>query len=305
MHAMNEMHRYAYGRALVGDRFEYVSTAPQGPYAIYYEAELRRIAEGQPPQPVAGRHFVERHAYDALQLRKLIFAELENPWLKPGIQQSCRALPDLDCYGGAQMTDEHFMRRYRDAGGHRSVIKDMCEKHSGELVYVWDHLYLFDFIPKYDAEHMSRLPFWHPQLLTDDGHRQDLAEYWDELVRASRRGKGGRPSRQDYFNTAVQTPSSIWAVGLDRRLDRHRCACGIVETRFFSLEALIWEFCGWYSLKDIYTFFCLQPQLSLRRPRQQSSTKGQKGQPGQKGQAGQKGQPGQKGQAGHKGENWW
>ena len=66
MAAVDEMHRYAYWVALVGDRYEYVSTAPQGPYAIYYEAELRRIAEGQPvadrpPQPVAGRHFVERH----------------------------------------------------------------------------------------------------------------------------------------------------------------------------------------------------------------------------------------------------
>ena len=153
------------------------------------------------------------------------------------------------------------MRQYQPKGGHKSVIKDMCEKHSGELVYVWDDLHTYVFIPEYCAEYMSRLPFWHPQLLTDNGHRQDLAEAWDEHVRASRRGGGGSPSRQDFFNTAVQTPSSIWAVGLDRRLMdvRHRCACGIVETRFFSLEALIWEFCGWYSLKDIYTFFASSP----------------------------------------------
>ena len=155
------------------------------------------------------------------------------------------------------------MRVYQHAGSnaHRAVIKDMCEKHSGELMYVWDKLHTYNIIPDYAAPHMNRLPFWHPQLLINDRHRHDLGEAWDEYIRASRRGKGGRPTRQDFFNIAVQTPSSIWAVGQDPRLMGYagQCACGIVETRFFSLEALIWEFCGWYSLKDIYTFFASSP----------------------------------------------
>ena len=256
---MEGMLEYSYKRATVGDIQEYFSTAPMGPYAKYYEAELRVIAERQPTQPVAARHFVERHAHDALLLRKLIFAELKKPKLKPELRRACcLALPDLNMYGGGQMTNGEFMRRYHKVGSDacRTIIKDMCEKHAGELIYVWDGLCECNSMPEYDD--MSNLPYWHPQLLTNDGHRQDLAQAWDEYMRASRRGKGGAASR-DFFEIAVGTPSSIWAVGLDRRLDRHRCACGIVETRFFSLEALIWEFCGWYSLKDIYTFFASSP----------------------------------------------
>ena len=137
----------------------------------------------------------------------------------------------------------------------------MCEKHSGELMYVWDNLHPFPDIPEYGAAHMNRLPFWHPQLLINDRHRHDLGEAWDEYIRASRRGKGGRPSREDFYNIAKQTPSSIWAVGQDQRLlgARDGCVCGILETRFFSLEALIWEYCEYCSLKDIYTFFASSP----------------------------------------------
>ena len=109
---------------------------------------------------------------------------------------------------------------------------------------------------------MSRLPFWHPQLLINDVHRHRLGRAWDECVLASsRRGEGGIPSRQDFYNVAKQTPSSIWAVGQDQRLlgVRHEFGCGILATRFFSLEALIWEYCEYCSLKDIYTFFASSP----------------------------------------------
>ena len=81
-------------------------------------------------------------------------------------------------------------------------------------------------------------------------------------MRGSRRGKGGSRGsspREDFFNIAKHTPSSIWAVGRDPRLLGARCACGIIETRFFSLEALIWEYGEYNSLKDIYTFFASSP----------------------------------------------
>ena len=152
------------------------------------------------------------------------------------------------------MTDEHFSRVYQQK--HKAVIKGMCEKHCGELMYVWDDLVPLQFMPDYADAHMNGLAFWHPQLLTNECHRQDLGRAWDEYIRASRRGKGG-PSREDFYNIAKQTPSSIWAVGQDQRLlgARDGCVCGILETRFFSLEALIWEYCEYCSLKDIYTFF--------------------------------------------------
>ena len=175
------------------------------------------------------RSFVERMAYDSLQVAKLIYQNVDE-------MKSCwEVLPETNWDGNG--VPKAVSLSQTGTANVTAYLKRMFEWHHGELVSVSDEWRPASGGTANRRPASGNQELWHPQFLPSKADRQ----------RAAR------------MNMSMDSESLVY-----KRLPEGGIA--VREARVFSLPTLVWNMWDQATLLELYTFWMRQPLMCLKAP---------------------------------------
>ena len=259
-------------KAYTGDfPAEAMETRPLGFYAQY----LRPYLEQMPGWDAAKstnpteRNFPGRMAYDANMIERLMTAEQQDlpaalvkteGWLYDALTQCMKILPDFEKSNGwVKMSWSAFKQDERLAGNPSEFLHHLFAKHAGEVILVQRTE------TGVVAPRPRNVNVHHPQFYLD-AHINAVSKneavlaagFWWAKKKEKRHGAAGNALLRQLSgcdNSVLKAvPSTLHPDG----------AVALRHFKYHSLPSLVYECCSVANLLEIYTFYCMQPQICLR-----------------------------------------
>ncbi len=271
---------------------ELANQDPHGPHQLRLKSDIDAVAaaaaelQRRPlvhPREVPHRSFLERHAHDATQLKKLIMAMLTSEPACGGSETLLAArpkcltffdpktLPDPTHMGYHHLEKDDWENKFESSL--RRFYHHVSEKHCGEFVQIvrqsafpseCEHPATQIYS---DCQHWHLIPEVHSsQFLSDDAPPEVLQraismfkdKWWREDV------QGAEQCRTDFIEFMRQHPNRIW-----KPIPGSTKSYADVIT-WHSLESLVWNYVTSpapedITFADLYLFFCRCPLLTVKR----------------------------------------
>ena len=250
---------------------EAMDTRPLGFYAQYLKPYFEQMPDYDAAKSTnpTERNFVARMAYDANFIERLMTkgpqdlpATLRQSegWLYEALTECMQILPDFEKSNGwRKMPWSEFRQDERLAGNPSKFLHHLFAKHAGEVILV----------QRDEAGVVARprnVNVHHPQFYLDahintvSKEEAELAAgFWWAKKKEKRHGAAGdallrQLSGCDNSVLKAVLPSALHPDG----------AVALRHFKYHSLPSLVYECCSVANLLEIYTFYCMQPQICCR-----------------------------------------